>query len=63
MVLLLSILGILILLIGFVGTLALAGKGDQEYSKSTKQNVTRLTSIYLLLGIFVMAGFGLYFYF
>ncbi|MBM7660941.1 hypothetical protein JOC85_001713 [Bacillus mesophilus] len=62
MVLTLSILGIIILLAGLFGTLALAGKGDQEYRKSTKQNVTRLTFIYLLLAVIIIIGFGLYFY-
>ncbi|WP_456278379.1 hypothetical protein [Bacillus sp. AK128] len=63
MVLILSILGILILLAGLFGTIALAGKGDKEYMKSTKGNVTRLTLIYLLLGIIVVVGFSIYVYF
>jgi hypothetical protein len=62
MVLSLSILGIIILLAGLFGTLALAGKGDEEYRKSTKKNVTRLIFIYLLLAVVVLIGFGVYFY-
>jgi hypothetical protein len=60
MVLLLSTLGILILLGGLFATIALAGKGDQDYFKSTKGNVTRLTSIYIVLLIVIIIGFAIY---
>jgi membrane-associated HD superfamily phosphohydrolase len=60
MVLLLPLLGILILVGGLVATIALAGKGDHNYHKSTKSNVTRLISIYILLLLVIVIGFAFY---
>ncbi|WP_078380551.1 hypothetical protein [Sutcliffiella halmapala] len=60
MIFLLSILGIIILVGGLVTTIAIAGKGDENYQSATKGNVTRLTSIYVILLVMIVLGFILY---
>jgi predicted transporter len=60
MVIVLSLLGSIILLAGLVGTLALAGKGDEKYSASMKGNVTRLSMIYIILIILLIIGIGIF---
>ncbi|MEH7459914.1 hypothetical protein V7183_22715 [Bacillus sp. JJ1127] len=46
-----------------VGTIIVGKNGDENYSKSTKGNITRLTMIYILLAIVLIVGVGLYIYF
>ncbi|MFJ8530304.1 hypothetical protein [Bacillus sp. NPDC094106] len=46
-----------------VGTIIVGKNGDENYSKSTKGNITRLTMIYILLAIILIVGVGLYIYF
>jgi hypothetical protein len=58
-----SSLGVVILIAGVIGTIVLAGKSDENYGGSTKGNITRLTLIYLGLGILLILGIGLYLYF
>jgi hypothetical protein len=60
MIIWLSSLGTLILLFGFFATIALAGKGDKNYQKSTKGNVTRLLSLYIILLLLIVVGFAMY---
>ncbi|WP_174733678.1 hypothetical protein [Mesobacillus harenae] len=43
-----------------IGTLALAGKGDSDYTSATKGNVTRLTLIYIALTVILVVGLGIY---
>jgi len=50
----------LTMLAGIVGTLFLAGKGDEDYSRSTKSNLTTLSIIYVALGVLLTIGVGLY---
>ncbi|GAA0315488.1 hypothetical protein GCM10008967_02580 [Bacillus carboniphilus] len=57
------ILVVVIMIAGIIGTLILAGKSDEHYSKATKGNVTRLTLIYVILAIILVIGLGLYIYF
>ncbi len=46
-----------------VGTIVIGKNGDENYSKSTKGNITRLTMIYLVLAVVLIVGLGLYIYF
>ncbi|MBC6971196.1 hypothetical protein H9I32_01805 [Bacillus sp. Xin] len=46
-----------------VGTIVVGKNGDENYSKATKSNITRLTMIYLLLAVVLIVGLGLYIYF
>ncbi|MFD1737947.1 hypothetical protein ACFSCX_15530 [Bacillus salitolerans] len=63
MVILLSSLGVLLLVGGFFATITLAGKSDQNYQKSTKGNVTRLLSLYIILLVLVIIGFSIYLFY
>ena len=54
------ILVIVIMVAGLIGTLSLSGKGDNNYSSSTKGNITRLTLIYVALAIILIVGITLY---
>ncbi|GAJ39712.1 hypothetical protein HT574_05505 [Parageobacillus sp. VR-IP] len=56
----LLILVILVMAAGLIGTLSLSGKGDEDYSSSTKSNIARLTLIYVGLAVALMVGIGLY---
>lgn len=40
---------IIILIVSVVATLLLVGKGDENYSSSTKRNTTNLTLIYAIV--------------
>jgi hypothetical protein len=60
MIIVLSLLGSIILLGGLVGTLVLAGKGDEKYSSSMKGNVIRLTLIYIILVVVLIFGIGIF---
>ncbi|MBM4763314.1 hypothetical protein [Bacillus sp. B15-48] len=51
---------ILILLISFISTLVIAGKGDEAYRKETKRNTTNLTVIYTVVIILSIIAVGLY---
>lgn len=56
---------ILVVIIGVASlmmTIALAGKGDENYRSSTKGNLSRLTWIYIALAIIAIAGLGWYLY-
>ncbi len=46
-----------------VGTIVVGKNGDENYSKATKGNITRLTMIYLLLAVVLIVGLGIYIYF
>jgi len=48
------------MLAGLVGTLALSGRGDEQYTSATKGNLTRLVLIYAGLAIVLAAGIGIY---
>ncbi|KAA0550365.1 hypothetical protein FZW96_03235 [Bacillus sp. BGMRC 2118] len=61
-IILLSALGIVILIAGIIWTIVLAGKNDENYSTSTKGNITRLTLIYIGLVVLLVIGIGLYLY-
>jgi hypothetical protein len=61
-IILMSSLGVLILVAGGIATIVLAGKSDEDYSASTKGNITRLTLIYLGLAVVLILGIGLYLY-
>ncbi|MFK9095384.1 hypothetical protein [Bacillus salipaludis] len=58
----LTTLVFLVIIIAVISTLLLAGKGDENYSSSTKRNTTNLTLIYAIslplilfaLGIFIV---------
>ncbi|MGM7723317.1 hypothetical protein [uncultured Metabacillus sp.] len=54
------ILVIIIGLLSLVGTILLGGKGDQNYDEATKGNISRLSWIYIILGILVVIAFALY---
>ncbi|WP_339148511.1 MULTISPECIES: hypothetical protein [unclassified Sutcliffiella] len=60
MMLALGVLGVLVLVGGLFATLQVAGKGDQDYHKETKGNVTRLTYIYIALFVVIIIGFIVY---
>ena len=51
---------VLILAAGLLWTIALAGKGDENYSSATKGNVTRLSLIYILLAVVLIIGLAVY---
>lgn len=57
---LLAVLSIIILLVGFVSTMALSGQGDDNYQESTKRNITNLTLLYVALGVICSIGIALY---
>ncbi|MEY8350963.1 MULTISPECIES: hypothetical protein [Bacillus cereus group] len=46
-----------------VGTIVVGKNGDENYSKATKGNITRLTMIYLLLAVVLVVGLAIYIYF
>ncbi|WP_223699928.1 hypothetical protein [Sutcliffiella deserti] len=54
------------ILVGVIGvasvilTLSLAGKSDENYTASTKGNLSRLTWIYIALAVILVGGLGLY---
>jgi len=54
------ILVFLVMLTGLVTTLSLSGRGDQNYTASTKGNITRLTLIYVALAVVLIVGIVLY---
>jgi len=54
---------LLIVAVIVVGTIVVGKNEDENYSKSTKGNITRLTMIYLLLAVVLIVGLGLYIYF
>ncbi|PAQ13180.1 hypothetical protein [Bacillus sp. FJAT-42315] len=49
-----------VMLAGAIGTIVVASKGDENYSKATKGNLTRLSLIYLALTVILSIGVGLY---
>ncbi|AEV19269.1 hypothetical protein GTCCBUS3UF5_19600 [Geobacillus thermoleovorans CCB_US3_UF5] len=49
-----------VMLAGLIGTLALSGRGDEQYTSATKGNLTRLALIYAGLAIVLAAGIGVY---
>lgn len=53
---------IVIMVVGTIGTLLLAGKGDEKYSSSAKGNMTRLTLIYVVLAIILIIGLSVFVY-
>lgn len=54
------ILVIIIGLLALVGTIFLGGKGDHNYDNATKGNISRLSWIYIILGIAVVIAFAVY---
>lgn len=57
---------VLVLLTGvlsLVGTIVIGGKGEKEYSSSTKKNLLGLSLIYAVLAVIIIAGLGLFIYF
>lgn len=58
------ILGVLIIVAVTVMLTIMVGKNEEEnYGKSTKGNITRLSIIYLLLGVVLAVGIASYIYF
>ncbi|MGF9966065.1 hypothetical protein [Bacillus rhizoplanae] len=58
------ILGVLIIVAVTVTGTIMVGKSEEEnYGTSTKGNITRLSIIYLLLGIVLTVGVASYIYF
>ncbi|HDX9579256.1 hypothetical protein M3215_19035 [Bacillus cytotoxicus] len=58
------ILGVLIIVAVTVIATIMVGKSEEEnYGKSTKGNITRLSIIYLLLGVVLAVGVASYIYF
>jgi len=54
------LLVILIGVISLVGTILIGGKGDKNYDTKTKANLSRLSWIYIVLGIVIIIGFAIY---
>ncbi|PGZ98633.1 hypothetical protein COE51_11325 [Bacillus pseudomycoides] len=58
------ILGVLIIVAVTVMVTIMVGKREEEnYGTSTKGNITRLSIIYLLLGVVLAVGIASYIYF
>ncbi|MEI4828573.1 hypothetical protein WAX78_03770 [Bacillus sp. FJAT-53711] len=56
---------VMLIIVGLtvIGTI-MVGKSEQEdYGASTKGNITRLSIIYLFLGVILVVGLALYIYF
>lgn len=51
---------IIILIVSIVTTLLATGKGDANYSSSTKRNTTNLTLIYAIVIIISLIALGIY---
>ncbi|WP_026694645.1 hypothetical protein [Peribacillus kribbensis] len=54
---------ILVIIIGvfsLVGTFMLGGKSDEHYSTATRGNLSRLTWLYVILALVLLAGIGIY---
>jgi hypothetical protein len=51
---------IIIVIISAVSTLLIAGKGDDNYSNSTKRNFKNLTLIYVVIIILGFIALGVY---
>ncbi|AGT32028.1 hypothetical protein M493_08765 [Geobacillus genomosp. 3] len=49
-----------VMVAGLIGTLALSGRGDEQYTSATKGNLTRLVLIYAGLAVVLAAGIGIY---
>ncbi|MCD7033581.1 hypothetical protein LRR81_05005 [Metabacillus sp. GX 13764] len=49
--------------LSLVGTIVIGGKGEKEYSSSTKKNLLGLSLIYAVLAVIMIAGLGLFIYF
>lgn len=56
------LLVILVGVLSFIFTIMIGGKGEKEYTSSTKKNLTNLTFIYVLLALVLLGGLGLYLY-
>ncbi|RID83989.1 hypothetical protein D1953_14830 [Peribacillus asahii] len=54
---------IIIAIISIVSTLLIAGKGDDNYSSSTKRNLTNLTLIYVVIIALAVTALGVYIWF
>lgn len=46
--------------ISLIGTILIGGKGDKDYDEKTKSNISRLSWIYILLGIAIIIAFAIY---
>lgn len=49
-----------ILIVSIVSTLLVIGKGDENYSSSTKRNNTNLTIIYVVIIVLSVIALGIY---
>ncbi|MED0976438.1 hypothetical protein P4T49_14775 [Bacillus paranthracis] len=54
---------VLLVVITVVATVLIGRKGDANYSKATKENIRRLTMIYIILAVVLIVGLGMYIYF
>lgn len=54
------ILVIIILIISVVLTLLVTGKGDENYSSSTKRNITNLALVYAIFIFLALIALGMY---
>lgn len=43
-----AVLVIIVIIIGLILTLLVVGKGDADYDKNSKKNVTKLSTIYIV---------------
>lgn len=51
---------IIIGILSLIGTILIGGKGDTNYDKKTKSNLSRLSWIYIILGIVIIVAFAIY---
>lgn len=51
---------IIVIVIAIVSTLLIAGKGDNNYSSSTKRNFSNLTYIYVIIIMLGLVSLGVY---
>ncbi|MBT2639735.1 hypothetical protein [Bacillus sp. ISL-39] len=57
----LGLILVMIIIIGaLLATLLLSGKGDEEYSKSTKKNTRNLSLIYIVVIVLSFLAVGIY---
>jgi len=54
---------LIISIIALIGTLLLTRENDENYSGSTKKNITNLTSIYVVVILLCLIILGVYIFF
>jgi hypothetical protein len=56
----LTTLVFMVIIIAIISTLLIAGKGDENYSGSTKRNTTNLTLIYAISIPLILIALGIF---